>query len=141
MDNNRQVQNRYMEKAFKRKMKMILGTVLLLLVLIILGVININYQDRKMTTLIGEQEKLNMAEAAHYRWAMTLSQAMLNETEFTGQQDETKCDFGIYLYGEDVKGNPNLQEFYENVEPIHKKIHESAKKIMELNNSNKKAKS
>ena len=128
-----------MEKAFKRKMQAILGTVILLLILIILGVMNINYQDTKMTNLIGKQEKLNMAETAHYRWAMNLSQAMLNETEFTGEHDETKCDFGIYLYGGDVVGNPSMEEFYENVEPVHKKLHQSARGIIELNKTDKKA--
>ena len=29
----------------------------------------------------------------------------INETEFTGQQDETKGDFEIYFYGQDVYKN------------------------------------
>ena len=125
-----------MEKAFRKKMKMILGTVIFLLILIILGVMNITYQDKKMARLIDEQEKLRNAETAHYRWAMTLSQSILTDTEFTGQHDETKCDFGIYLYGEDVKGNSKKQDFYEKIEPVHKKLHESAKKIISLNEIN-----
>lgn len=129
---------KHMERAFKRKMKTILGTVIFLFILIFMGVMNINYQDNKMEALLNSQEKLRNAEAAHYRWGMTLSQAMLNNTEFNGQHDETKCDFGIYLYGDNVKGNPKMQEFYQKTEPVHKKLHESAKGVMELSTSNKK---
>lgn len=128
-----------MRVVFKTKMKTILFTVVFLLILIILGVMNINYQNNKMESLMANQANLRNAETAHYRWGMTLSQAMLNETEFTGEQDETKCDFGRYLYSDEVKDNPKMQDFYQKTEPVHKKLHESAKGIIELSRQNKAA--
>lgn len=122
-----------MEKTFIKKMKTIAGTILLLLVVIMAGIAAVRSQDNTMTYYLEEKDKLLAAEAAHYQWGMQLSQAMLNKSVFTGQQDETKCDFGIFLYGENVKGNPEMQEFYQEIEPVHKKLHESAGKVISLN--------
>ena len=122
-----------MEKTFMKKMKTIAGTILLLLVVIMAGIAAVRSQDNTMTYYLEEKDKLLAAEAAHYQWGMQLSQAMLNKSAFTGQQDETKCDFGVFLYGENIKGNPEMQEFYQKIEPVHKKLHESAGKVISLN--------
>lgn len=127
-----------MEKDFLRKMYTIAINILLLFIVILGGISAIVYQDKKMASYTEEKDKLLAAEAAHYSWGMQLSQAMLNKAEFTGQHDETKCDFGIFLYGEEVKGNPNMQEFYNKIEPVHKTLHESASQVITLNTKNSK---
>lgn len=132
-----QTSTRSMEKEFLRKMYTIGGTILLLFAVIVAGIVVIIVQDRKVVQYTEKRDKLSEAEVAHYYWGMQLSQAMLNETQFTGELDETKCDFGQYLYGGQIKGNDKMQEFYQRVEPIHKKLHQSATTVIELNKSNK----
>ena len=127
---------RHMEKDFLKKLYTIAGTILLLFVMIVGGIVIIIYQDNEMAKHMTEKDRLLQAEAAHYQWGMLLSQSMLNKVEFTGQQDETKCDFGLLLYGEEIKGNPDMQEFYQKVEPVHKTLHRSAARVLALNKNN-----
>ena len=130
--------DKQMEKEVMKKMRMIVAAVLFLLFVIIVGVITIRSQNNKMTGYLARKDHLLAAEAAHYHWGMLLSQAMLEQVEFTGEHDETKCDFGQFLYGEEIKENPAMQEFYHQVEPIHKEIHKSAEIIINLNQTDRK---
>ena len=123
----------YMEKDFSKKMSTIVVNILILFLTIIIGIIAIVTQDKKIAHYTQVRDKLLEAEAAHYSWGMQLSQAMLNKAEFTGQHDETKCDFGLYLYGDEVKGNSAMQEFYQKVEPVHKTLHGAANNVINLN--------
>lgn len=133
MENRIPRENHHMEKDFLRKMRTIAGTILLLFIVILGGVGVIIAQNNRRSRFIEEKDKLLEAEAAHYSWGMELSQAMLNKAEFKGQKDPTKCDFGIFLYGKEVKGSKELQEFYNKVEPVHKMLHESAERVVKLN--------
>lgn len=127
-----------MKDAFVRKMYAIIGSVLFLFILIVAGVINIRYQDHKLMDRMEQQAKLKDAQIKHYQWGLNLNQSILNRSEFTGQQDETKCDFGVYLYGPEVKGNSKMQEFYRNAEQSHRELHESARDILDLYKTDEK---
>ena len=74
-----------------------------------------------------------MAEAAHYRWALTLSNALYAEGEFPGT-DDTKCVLGQWLYGEAGTGDKAILDLRNEIQPLHKKLHQSvgeAKTLME----------
>ena len=45
-------------------------------------------------------DRSNKAEAAHYKWASGLSNALYANMEFTGSIDPTSCILGQWLYGE-----------------------------------------
>ena len=123
--------NKEMRKAFLSKLGAIIGSILLLFIVIIVSMLIIVGEDRKMEEYTNRQSHFLSAQAAHYKWGMDLSSALLNGTEFTGQLDSTKCDFGQFLYSDEIKNSEEMQEFYNAVEPIHRHIHESAQTITE----------
>ena len=54
-------------------------------------------QAQQASALLDRAQK---AEAAHYKWAQNLSNALYAGTEFTGSTDPTGCVLGQWLYGE-----------------------------------------
>lgn len=71
------------------------------------------------------------AERDHYKWVCNLENALLNENEFTGEKDPTKCNLGKWLLTPgDVP--PEIQSYIDQIKPIHENIHAYADKIMTL---------
>ena len=72
------------------------------------------------------------AEAAHYKWASNLSNALYAGMDFTGSIDPTSCVLGKWLYGDAETDNTAVLELRSQMEPIHKAIHESATYVLDL---------
>lgn len=71
------------------------------------------------------------AERDHYKWVCNLENALLNETDFTGEKDPTKCNLGKWIISPgDVP--PDIQSYIDQIKPIHEDIHGYADKIMTL---------
>jgi len=74
------------------------------------------------------------AEKAHYSWIENLSSAVGLGTEFTGSTDCTTCTLGQWLYQTDRNTLPSqdIVQLMDEIEPLHKAIHESATEIISL---------
>ena len=81
-------------------------------------------------------QRAQTAEAAHYRWASGLSNALYAGTEFTGSIDPTTCVLGQWLYGEEGTDDPTVLSIRSQLEPLHKELHESATYVLELLKTN-----
>ena len=81
------------------------------------------------TTLLDTIEK---AEVAHYKWSAGLSNALYAEKEFTGSIDPTTCALGQWLYGEAGTDDEKVLGLREQLEPLHKELHESASYVLDL---------
>ena len=81
-------------------------------------------------------DRSNKAEAAHYKWASGLSNALYANMEFTGSIDPTSCILGQWLYGEVGTDDATVLSLRSQIEPVHKEIHESATYVLNLMNSN-----
>lgn len=111
--------------------------ILMLLVLaVVLGALRID----KLKYLAGVSKKgleitsfLVEKEVDHLNWLNSLSESMISHTEVTVQLDPHKCPLGIWMYEELGKKNlpPLILAQMEKMEPIHRKLHESAKQIKE----------
>ena len=77
-------------------------------------------------------DRANKAEAAHYKWASGLSNALYAGTEFTGSIDPTTCALGQWLYGDAGTDDAAVLALRRQIEPIHKEIHESATHVLDL---------
>lgn len=65
----------------------------------------------------------------HFKWAEALSVgAIMQGKEFTGKLDPTKCKFGEWYYS--YKPSKEVEEVFKKIEAPHKKLHESAAKII-----------
>lgn len=119
-----------MRKAFLGKFIAILVSIISLFVLLVLSVVIISILDTSLEKKMAQQTQLLEAEAAHFKWGTSLCTSLVRGEEFTGAQDPTKCDFGIFLYSNEVASNPDMQQFYSQIEPIHRQLHEMASEVI-----------
>ena len=77
-------------------------------------------------------DRIEKAEVAHYKWSANLSNALDAGTEFTGSMDPTGCVLGQWVYGETNTDNAKILSLRDQVEPLHKELHESASYVLEL---------
>ncbi len=78
------------------------------------------------------------AEVAHYKWSSGLSNALYEGTEFTGSMDPTACALGKWLYGEMDTENKEIIALRDQIEPLHKELHESASYVLNLMKTDEK---
>lgn len=76
--------------------------------------------------------KIQSAEAAHYKWSGGLSNALYAGAEFTGSIDPTSCVLGQWLYGEVDTEDSEILSLRDQLEPLHKELHESASYVLEM---------
>lgn len=85
------------------------------------------------TTLLDTIEK---AEVAHYKWSSGLSNALYEGKEFTGSMDPTACVLGQWLYGDMSTDDKKVLALRDELEPLHKELHESASYVLEMAKTN-----
>ncbi|ANU53256.1 CZB domain-containing protein [Acutalibacter muris] len=93
-------------------------------------------QAQQASALLDRAQK---AEAAHYKWAQNLSNALYAGTEFTGSTDPTGCVLGQWLYGEAGTEDPTVLELRSKLEPLHKELHESATYVLDMHKTSPSA--
>ena len=77
-------------------------------------------------------DTMQTAETAHFKWSANLSSALYSGTEFTGSIDPTTCVLGKWLYGEAGTTDETILNLRNELEPLHKTLHESASYVLEL---------
>ena len=77
-------------------------------------------------------ERAHQAEAAHYKWNLSLSSALYAGSEFTGSMDPTSCIIGLWIYGDPGTDDADILALRQQMEPVHKAIHESASYVLDL---------
>lgn len=90
-------------------------------------------QNVEVNALLQRAQK---AEAAHYKWSSNLSNALYSGSEFTGSTDPTGCVLGEWLYGEAGTDDATILNLRNQLEPLHKELHESAIYVLELYEKN-----
>lgn len=76
------------------------------------------------------------SEVAHYKWASSLSNAVYENTEFTGSTEDTGCVLGKWLYGEKNTDDAEVLALLDEIKPLHKTIHASAAETLEMHQVN-----
>lgn len=84
-------------------------------------------------------ETIQNAEVGHYKWSSGLSNALHAGTEFTGSLDPTACVLGQWVYGEAETDDAEVLALRDQMEPLHKELHESAGKVLEMLKSDPEA--
>lgn len=104
-------------------------TLVALMVFIVMGMNSVKKAEDVISKENAQQEKLYEAKAAHYKWSNHLLSSIYSESEFSGSLDPTGCDFGKFIYSDEVQNNPMFQSILKEIEPVHNAIHNSAKVI------------
>ena len=71
------------------------------------------------------------AEAAHYRWALNLSNALYAGGQFPGT-DDTQCVLGQWIYGEAGTDDETILALRKEIQPLHKQLHQSVGEVQSL---------
>ncbi len=77
-------------------------------------------------------DTIEKAETAHYKWSSSLSSALYAGIEFEGSMDPTACVLGKWLYSDLETEDALVIEKRDEIEPLHKALHESAGYALEL---------
>ena len=107
-------------------------SVLLYSILITINIYAIKDTQKKSIEANALLERIQSAEVAHYKWSSGLSNALYAEAEFTGSIDPTTCVLGQWVYGNDEIEDADVKALRDQIEPLHKELHESATYVLEL---------
>ncbi len=125
-----------MRKSIKRSVSLRIGAALcsslILCATINIGIAHIRTVQEESANIEGVLEKVQAAEVAHYKWSSELSSAVYEGSKFTGSTDPTACGLGQWIYGELGLKDDKLSNLRNEVEPMHRALHESALHILDL---------
>ena len=106
--------------------------VMLFSVLTTKNILNMEHSEEYNVEVNALLQRAQKAEAAHYKWSNSLSNALYSDVEFTGSTDPTGCVLGQWLYGEPRTDDEEILALRSKLEPLHKELHESATYVLEL---------
>ena len=129
-----------MRKSIKKmvtiRVAVALLAVLLFSVMITINILSIQHSQEKNAEAAAVLDRVQRAETAHYKWSANLSNALYANSEFTGSTDPTTCVLGQWLYGEAGTDNAVILQLRNEMEPLHKELHESATLALEQYRTN-----
>lgn len=103
------------------------------------NIINMDRSEEFNVEVNALLQRAQSAEVAHYKWAANLSSALYSGTEFTGSTDPSGCILGQWLYGEAGTDDEHILDLRDQMEPLHRELHQSAVYVLELMETNPKA--
>lgn len=109
-----------------------LASVLLFSGVTTMNIMRVKNTQKKNVEINAVLNKAQAAETAHYKWSGNLSNALYAGTEFTGSTDPTTCILGQWLYGEAGTEDSEIMALRQEMEPLHKQLHESATHVLDL---------
>ena len=96
------------------------------------NIINMEQSEEYNIEVNALLQRVQKAEVAHYKWSGNLSNALYAGTEFTGSTDPTGCVLGQWLYGEAGTDDQEILDLRNQLEPLHKELHESATYVLDM---------
>lgn len=96
------------------------------------NIINVDHSEEANIAVNALLSRAQKAEAAHYKWASNLSNALYAGTEFTGSTDPTGCVLGQWIYGEAGTDDETILNLRSQLQPLHEELHQSAVYVLEL---------
>lgn len=128
----------------RKSVKLMVGTrvaaaflsMVLFSVLTTKNIINIDRSEENNIAVNALLTRVQQAEAAHYKWAGNLSNALYAGTEFTGSTDPTGCVLGQWIYGEAGTEDETILGLRSQLQPLHEELHQSAVYVLELLETN-----
>ena len=109
-----------------------LVSVLLFSVMITVNIIRMDRAQEANNRSMELLDRCHSAETAHYKWAANLSSALYAGTEFTGSTTPDTCVLGQWIYGEAGTEDAAVLALRNEMEPLHKELHQSASYVLEL---------
>lgn len=125
-----------MRKSIKKqvwlRVALAISSVLLFSIMTFVSISNIRATEGDSKQASALLDRAQKAETAHYKWSGNLSNALYAGTDFTGSLDPTSCVLGQWLYGEAGTDDARVLKLREQMEPLHKELHQSASQALEM---------
>lgn len=115
------------------------ASVLLFSFMTTINIIRIDRNEDDMVKVNTLLDRVQTAEAAHYKWASNLSNALYAGTEFTGSTDPTACVLGQWLYGEADTEDDTILNLRGRIETLHRELHSSAVYVLDMHKESPEA--
>lgn len=123
------------------KQQILIRVALIFVVVIASGIVTLSGMKRVRVSSTSTEQASKIqalvltAEKAHYGWVENLCSAVALGTEFTGSTDYKGCVLGSWIYGSDIEEieDERILNLVEQMKPVHQAIHESAEKILSMN--------
>ncbi len=129
-----------MRKSIKRnvwiRVAAAIGSIVLLIVVMMGSISRIRSTQADSEVAADVLSNALGAEVAHYKWSASLSNALYAGAEFTGSLDPTTCALGKWIYGDMGTDDAQVIALRDQIEPLHKALHESASEALTLRESN-----
>ncbi|MCL2080351.1 MAG: methyl-accepting chemotaxis protein [Oscillospiraceae bacterium] len=119
------------------RMKIMLALVLMAVIGLTLGVVglvtanNMTDLSKQLHALETEGRGASGVLSAHYRWRHSVAEAVLSESEFTGQLDPNLCALGTWITSDVAKNitDPEVLSKLEEIKAPHNLIHTEARRV------------
>lgn len=125
-----------MRKSIKRavilRAVVALSSMLMCIAVVNISIVRLKDADSNSQAANALLERAQAAEIAHYQWCSNLSNALYAGKEFSGSSDPKSCELGQWLYGEPDVDDEEILRLRQELEPLHKELHNSVTHVIDL---------
>ncbi len=122
--------------SIKKRLLFQFGIITLVLIIagsfFMIGSRQVSRAREEVITLNKDKMKLQQAVSDHQKWASQLNASVAYGQDFEGSTDPTKCNFGKYIYSDEIQNDSSWDALLSEIEPLHNQIHEGAKTLLTL---------
>lgn len=122
--------------SIRKRLLFHFGVITLVLIiagsLFMIGSRQVSKEREEVIALNEDKMKLQQAVSDHHKWASQLNAKVAYGQDFEGSTDPTKCNFGTYIYSDEIQSDPAWDALLSEIEPLHNQIHEGAKTLLTL---------
>lgn len=125
-----------MRKSIKRavilRAVVALSSMLMCIAVVNISIVRLKDADSDSQAANALLERAQAAEIAHYQWCSNLSNALYAGKSFSGSSDPKSCELGQWLYGEPDVDDQEILRLRQELEPLHKELHNSVTQVIDL---------
>lgn len=125
-----------MRKSIKRavilRAVVALSSMLMCIAVVNISIVRLKDADSNSQAANALLERAQAAEIAHYQWCSNLSNALYAGKEFSGSSDPKSCELGQWLYGEPDVDDEEILRLRQELEPLHKELHNSVTQVIDV---------
>ncbi len=109
-----------------------LASMILFTVLNAVNLLKLDRMQNENSKVLEMQNQAQAAKAAHYKWVNSLSDTLYADVDFTSANNATSCLLGQWIYSDIGTEDEIILDLLSKVEPLHKKLHESASYMLDI---------
>lgn len=118
-----------LSSLFLVRFGILLGTLLIVCILFFAMTRKVRIVQEQATVQSDNKMMMQQAIADHYKWINGLNSSINYGIEFTGSTDPKTCNFGRFIYSDEIQNDTSWSSALSEIEPLHNQIHAYAQTI------------